>query len=162
MKKSLIYGLLFIFSFGAAFSANAQSHRNKNYRHRENHAYKHERPRHWQNSRDDRHYHKRSKYAHHYKNEHHYYAKREVAYRRYISKRHKAYRDHDRWYYAPRFYNRSEYVYFPRFKTYYDPFRRVYVYQRNRKWVYAPSMPSFMLGINLGNVSVQFLSRLPF
>lgn len=90
-----------------------------------------------------------------------YYRERDKEYRAYIKKRNKRYRDHDAWYYGPRFYHRSEYVYFPAYRTYYDPYRRGYVYWHDRAWVFAPTMPSFLVGLNLGAVNVQFMANLP-
>ncbi|NGM61147.1 hypothetical protein G5B30_04355 [Sphingobacterium sp. SGG-5] len=90
-----------------------------------------------------------------------YYDKREKEYRKYVKNQHKRYRDHDKWYYSPRFYHRTEYVYFPQYRTYYDPFRRGYVYQRNNVWVFAPNMPSIMAGVNIGGLNVQFMANLP-
>src|SRR5690606_32784400 len=91
-----------------------------------------------------------------------YYSRRENAYRKYIKQHHKHYRDHDRWYYAPKFYHHNQYVYFPAYHTYYDPFRRVYIYRDHNRWIPTPNMPSLLVGLNLGNVQVQFMSRLPF
>ncbi|SFS98698.1 hypothetical protein [Sphingobacterium wenxiniae] len=90
-----------------------------------------------------------------------YYEKREKEYRKYVKNQHKRYRDHDKWYYGPRFYHRTEYVYFPEYRTYYDPYRRGYVYQRHNAWVFAPTMPSVMAGINIGGLQVQFMANLP-
>ncbi|MGK6351680.1 hypothetical protein [Parapedobacter sp. DT-150] len=90
-----------------------------------------------------------------------YYRERDNAYRGYIKRHNKRYRDHDRWYYDQRFYRRSEYVYFPAYRTYYDPYRRGYIYRRNNAWVFAPTMPSVMVGLNLGSVNVQFMANLP-
>lgn len=90
-----------------------------------------------------------------------YYKERDKAYREHIKHSNKRYRDHDRWYYDRRFHRRSEYVYFPAYRTYYDPYRRGYVYLHNSRWVFAPTMPSFMVGVNLGTVNVQFMANLP-
>jgi len=90
-----------------------------------------------------------------------YYKTREKAYRDYVKRQHKRYRDHDKWYYDRRFHRRTEYVYFPAYRTYYDPYRRGYVYRHRNAWVFAPTMPSFLVGVNLGNVNVQFMANLP-
>lgn len=113
-----------------------------------------------------KHYQKQRKHAHKYaekrnKEYYKYYEKRDKEYRKYIKNQHKRYRDHDNWYYGRRFHHRTEYVYFPAYRTYYDPYRRGYVYQRNNAWVFAPNMPSVMAGVNIGALSVQFQANLP-
>lgn len=90
-----------------------------------------------------------------------YYEKRDREYRKYVKQRNQRYRDHDAWYYGKRFHHRSEYVYFPAYRTYYDPYRRGYVYRQNNAWVFAPTMPSFLAGVNIGALNVQFMANVP-
>ncbi len=113
-----------------------------------------------------KHYEKQRKHTYRYakerdKADRKYYEKREKAYRKYAKHHHKRYRDHDDWYYDRRFHRRSDYVYFPKHRTYYDPYRRGYVYRRHNDWVFDRAMPSFMVGLDLGRVNVQFMGRLP-
>ena len=123
---------------------------------------------HHKNARKEyvKHYQKRQKDAYKYvekrnKEYRKYYEKREKEYLKYVKNQHKHYRDHDSWYYGPRFHHHTEYVYFPTYRTYYDPYRRGYVYQRNNAWVFAPTMPSVMAGVNIGALDVQFMANLP-
>lgn len=90
-----------------------------------------------------------------------YYEKRDREYRKYVKQRGHRYRDHDEWYYNKRFHHRTEYVYFPAYRTYYDPYRRGYVYRRNNAWVFAATRPSFLVGVNMGALNVQFMANVP-
>lgn len=152
MKRLLIGIVALAFIAGTAFEVDAQGRGRghgkhmrkeytKHYEKQRKHAYKYAEKR-------DREYRK-------------YYEKREKEYRKYVKNQHKRYRDHDNWYYGPRFYHRNEYVYFPEYRTYYDPYRRGYVYQRNNAWVFAQTMPSVMAGVNIGGLSIQFMANLP-
>ncbi len=91
-----------------------------------------------------------------------YYKHREKSYKHYAKQQKKAYKDHERWYYSPKFYQQEDYVYFPNYKAYYDPYRRGYVYQNKKGWMFSPNRPGFLTNIDLGNVKVQFVGRLPF
>src|SRR3546814_1524388 len=46
-----------------------------------------------------------------------YYEKRDREYRKYAKQRNHRYRAHDDWYYGKRFHHRSEYAYFPRYRS---------------------------------------------
>ncbi|PRD57214.1 hypothetical protein [Sphingobacterium gobiense] len=92
---------------------------------------------------------------------HKYYEKREKEYRKYVKNQRKQYRDHDSWYYGERFHHRPDYVYFPKYRTYYDPYRRGYIYRRNNAWIFDHTMPGVMVGVNLGRLNVQFMADLP-
>lgn len=151
MKRLLLIGIAaLVLMAGTALEAEAQGRGNnkhvrkeqaKYHKKQQKHAYKYAEKR-------DREYRK-------------YYEKREKEYRKYVKNQNKRYRDHDKWYYGSRFYHRTEYVYFPEYRTYYDPYRRGYVYQRNSAWVFTQTMPSVMLGVNIGGLNVQFMSNLP-
>ncbi|HET8572459.1 MAG TPA: hypothetical protein VFL76_01195 [Edaphocola sp.] len=159
MKKIITLTFLSLFLMGGAGFANAQGRGHQQREHHHQTRNDHGRDQYRQvNRHADRH-----QYAHY---RHHdagrYYSHREKAYRSYVRRYHKPYRDYDRWYYAPRFYHHDGYVYFPGYHTYYDPYRRVYIYRDRDRWVPTPSMPSLLVGVNLGNVRVQFMSRLPF
>lgn len=74
----------------------------------------------------------------------------------------KHHRDHDHWYYKRRLHLRHPaYVYFPAYRTYYDPYRKGYLYLHHGAWVFAPALPAIMSGANLGAVQVQFSATLP-
>ncbi len=152
MKKLMIYAATLVFAVAVASEANAQG-RGKGHREKDRKEYvKYQKKQHkavHRHARDiDRSYRK-------------YYQERDKAYRKYVQQRGVKYRDHDAWYYGKRFHRRTEYVYFPAHRTYYDPYRRGYVYQRNHAWVFTHTMPSFMAGVNLGAVNVQFMANLP-
>lgn len=91
-----------------------------------------------------------------------YYKHREKSYKHYVKQQKKAYKDHERWYYSPKFYHRDDYVYFPKYKAYYDPYRRGYVYQNKKGWMFSPTRPVFLANIDLGKVNIQFVGKLPF
>lgn len=144
MKNLLIGITALIFMAGTALEANAQGRKNghrKHYEKQMKHAYKYAEKR-------EKEYRK-------------YYEKREKEYRKYAKNQHKRYRDHESWYYGPRFHHRSEYVYFPQYQTYYDPYRRGYVQRRNNTWVFSQTRPSVMAGVNIGRINVQFMANLP-
>jgi len=150
MKRSIIYSIALAFCLFIVVDLNAQGrgHGNrgggkKEYRHHDRHKV----------------------YRQHAKNRDksykEYYKNREKAYRKYVKNNGKRYRDHDAWYYDSRFYRRDDYVYFPKYRTYYDPYHRRYVYRRNNNWIYSQAMPSFMVGVNLGGLAIQFMGDLP-
>lgn len=152
MKKLLICIAALVFMLGATVDANAQK-RGKGHRDKDRKEYAK-----YQKKRDKA-FHKSAKYDHSYRK---YYEKRDRAYRKYVKQKGHRYRDHDAWYYGKRFHQRTEYVYFPAYRTYYDPYRRGYVYRRNNVWVFAPTIPSFMAGLNVGALNVQFMANVPF
>ncbi len=151
MKKLLICIAALVFMLGATVDANAQK-RGKGHRDKDRKEYaKHHKKR-------DKAFHKSAKYDNSYRK---YYEKRDRAYRKYVKQKGHRYRDHDAWYYGKQFHHRTEYVYFPAYRTYYDPYRRGYVYRRNNAWVFAPTIPSFMAGLNVGALNVQFMANVP-
>jgi len=151
MKKLLICIAAFVFLLGSTFDANAQK-RGKGHWEKERKEYaKHHKKR-------ERDFHGDAKYNHSYRK---HYDRRDHAYRKYVKQKGLRYRDHDAWYYGKRFHYRTEYVYFPAYRTYYDPYRRGYVYRRNHAWVFAPTMPSFMVGLNVDALNVQFTATVP-
>lgn len=160
--KNLVIGIAALaFIIGTTFEADAQG-RGKGHRgkHKKEYA-KHHR-------KYDKGSHKQAKYDAYRKYEtkrdrdyRKYYEKRDREYRKYVKQRGHRYRDHDAWYYGKQFHHRAEYVYFPAYRTYYDPYRRGYVYRRNNAWVFAPTMPSFLMGVNIGALNVQFMANVP-
>lgn len=151
MKKLLICIAALVFVLGSSVDANAQK-RGKGHRDKERKEYvKFHKKR-------EKAYHNYAKHDHSYRK---YYEARDRAYKRYAKAKGLRYRDHDDWYYGRRFHRHTEYVYFPRYRTYYDPYRRGYVYRRNSAWVFAPTMPSFMVGLDIGALNVQFMANLP-
>ncbi len=151
MKKLLICIAALVFILGTAFDASAQK-RGKG---------------HWSKERKEyvKYQKKREKAFHRYvkhdRSYNRYYEGRDQAYKRYAKGKGLRYRDHDHWYYGKRFHHHTEYVYFPKYRTYYDPYRRGYVYRHNSAWVFAPTMPSFMVGLDIGALNVQFMANLP-
>ena len=141
MKRLLIGLIALAFIAGSAFDAEAQGRGNGHYKKA------------------------RKEYAKQHKNQRKHAFKymdwREKAYRKYVKDHHKRYRDHDAWYRDKRFQHRTDYVYFPEYRTYYDPYRRGYIYRRSNAWVFAPTMPSFFAGVNVGALNVQFMANLP-
>lgn len=152
MKKLIIYISVLVFGFVTINDANAQRRRNDHRsKTRKEYAKYHK--------KQDRTFYKYSKNEG--KAYRKYYKEREIAYKKYIKRQGVRYRDHDAWYYNKRFHQHNDYVYFPKYHTYYDPYRRGYVYPRNNGWVFAASVPSFMVGVDLGGLSLQFISKLP-
>ncbi|MBK1440845.1 hypothetical protein JHJ32_12670 [Parapedobacter sp. ISTM3] len=151
MKQLMIYVAAIVFSVVSVSEATAQGRGKAHEKARKEHAKYHEK-------RQKAAYKRDKEIAKSYRE---YYKERDKAYRAYVKRENKRYRDHDRWYYDRRFHRRSDYVYFPAYRTYYDPYRRGYVYWRNSGWVFAQTMPSFMVGINLGAANVQFMANLP-
>lgn len=152
MKRSTIYIVALVFSLFIVTDLNAQGHGNGN------------------RGRGKKEYVKRHKDHHkvyqrhakgHEKSYKEYYKSRDKSYRNYIKSSGKRYRDHDAWYYNKRFHHRSEYVYFPKYRTYYDPYHRRYIYRRHNSWAYSPVMPSFMVGLDFGNLNIQLMGDLP-
>lgn len=165
MKKIITLTFIALFLIGGAGLANAQGrghqkqeryHQDRSYRGHDKHRQQSRERDHYRHDSHREVYYSRPRYT-----EKHY-GYREKYYREYVRRYHKHYRDYDRWYYAPKFYNRNEYVYFPGYQTYYDPYRRVYIYRERDRWVPTPIMPHLMVGVNLGNVQVQFMGKLPF
>lgn len=152
MKKLLICIVALVFSLIAVTDANAQK-RGKGHREKDRKEYA-------------KYHKKRDKVTHRHarnidRSYREYYKERDKAYRKYIKRKGGHYRDHDAWYYDRRFHRRTEYVYFPAHRTYYDPYRRGYVYRRNNAWVFTHTMPTFMAGLNIGAVNVQFMANVP-
>jgi len=140
MKKLLICMAAFVFLVGASMNVQAQK-RGKGGREKAIHHH--------------------VKHDHHARHDHKYKDKHKHAYLK-IKHKEVHHRGHDKWYNGKRFHrHRTEYVYFPAYRTYYDPYRRGYVYMHNHAWVFAPTMPSFMLGLNFDAVQVQFAAQLP-
>ena len=150
MKRLLIGIMALVFTAGVSVDADAQGRGHGN-----GHG----------NNGHGRYVRARKAYVQHYDNHRgqsfKYADQREKAYRKYIKETHKHYHDHDAWYHGKRFEHRSEYVYFPAYHTYYDPYRRGYLYRHSNTWVFSPTMPSFFAGVNVGALSVQFMANLP-
>lgn len=162
MKKLLITIVALAFVVGTTIDANGRG-RGKGHRGKHKSEYVK------QHRKHDKAYHKEARYDQSYRKYHEkrdreylkYYEKRDHEYRNYVKQKKHHYRDHDAWYYGKRFHHRSEYVYFPAYRTYYDPYRRGYVYRSHHAWVFAPAMPSFMARLNIGALNVQFMANLP-
>ena len=151
MRNKIAYLITLVFIFFAFQSLQAQSyHKGKKY-------YKKE------------YYKKKSKqskaYAKYLKKEQKalkkYHKERQKAYKKMVKNQRKARRSHPSWYGHGRYKNNHGYVYFPAYKTYYDPHNRRYVYKNRNKWVRSSSLPTVLTNVDLGRVQVQFLSRLP-
>lgn len=163
MKKLLIAIAALAFIVGTTVDANGQG-RGKGQRG------KHQKEYAKQHRKNDKAFYKEAEKHHQSERKYHekrdreyrkYYEKRDRDYRKYVKQKKHRYRDHDAWYYGKRFHHRTEYVYFPTYGTYYDPYRRGYVYRQNNAWVFAQTMPSFMMGVNIGGLNVQFMSNMP-
>src|ERR1700748_670342 len=57
-------------------------------------------------------------------------------------------------------YNGSSYVYFPDFRSFYDPQRGGYVFWENGTWSFTPTVPPYMTNYDLGKERVQILKNL--
>jgi len=57
-------------------------------------------------------------------------------------------------------YNAKEHVYFPDYYTYYDPQRGGYVFWKNGKWSFSPSVPPYMEKVDLAKSRVEILQGL--
>lgn len=108
------------------------------------------------------------------KNRKEYYKKQEK-HRKHYQKRHKADRYDDRHYsyskgkrhHGPpswaraHGYHAKHHVYFRDYYTFYDPYRGGYVYRHNNRWLFSSSVPTFLVGVNLNQARVQFMSDIP-
>lgn len=56
---------------------------------------------------------------------------------------------------TPHHYDASEHVYFPDFYTFYDPNRGGYVFWQDDRWIFSPSLPTFMTGVDLGTARIE-------
>ncbi|WP_090678608.1 hypothetical protein [Myroides guanonis] len=81
-------------------------------------------------------------------------------------KAHKKYRKVASRHHVPSWGNRHNYhgdrhVYFKEYKTYYDPRREGYVYLDGGRWLFSPSVPKFMLNVDLGRAQIQIMQDIP-
>lgn len=58
-------------------------------------------------------------------------------------------------------YRATQHVYFPDYRFFYDPHRHGYAYWYNNGWVFSPTMPGYMTGIDMGKVRIQVLNGIP-
>jgi len=58
-------------------------------------------------------------------------------------------------------YRAKNRVYFRDYQTFYDPYREGYVYRRNNTWVFSQSVPTFLVGVNLGSARMNVLTDIP-
>ena len=58
-------------------------------------------------------------------------------------------------------YKGDRHVYFTDYKAYYDYNRAGYVYHSGTRWVFSPSVPKFMLNVDLGKAKIQIMNQLP-
>ena len=58
-------------------------------------------------------------------------------------------------------YRGDRHVYFKEYKTYYDPRREGYVYLDGGRWLFSPSVPKFMLNVDLGRAQIQIMQDVP-
>lgn len=58
-------------------------------------------------------------------------------------------------------YRAKNHVYFRDYQTFYDPYREGYVYRRNDKWVFSRSVPTFLVGVNLGSARMNIITDIP-
>lgn len=64
------------------------------------------------------------------------------------------------WAHAHR-YRARQHVYFPDYRFFYDPYRRGYAYWYHNGWVFSPTMPGYMVGVDMGKVRIQVLNGIP-
>jgi hypothetical protein len=58
-------------------------------------------------------------------------------------------------------YRAKNHVYFRDYHTFYDPYRGGYVYRSNNKWIFSRSVPTFLVGVNLGGARINLLTDIP-
>lgn len=58
-------------------------------------------------------------------------------------------------------YRANRHVYFPDYYTFYDPRRNGYSYWSGNGWIFSPTLPSFMLGVDLGRARIQVMDNVP-
>lgn len=90
-----------------------------------------------------------------------YHKKRKKAYRKFVKSQEKAYKKHPSWYNHPRYKNHKGYVYFPAYKTYYNPHDKKYVYKNKNTWIRSSARPAVLTNVDFGNVQIHFASKLP-
>lgn len=92
--------------------------------------------------------------------------KKEDEYYRESTKRrreyHKEVRKHGRpvWASAHR-YDERNHIYFPDYRTFYDPYRGGYVFLNGGRWAFSAQIPSFMINVDLGRANVRILKDIP-
>jgi hypothetical protein len=57
-------------------------------------------------------------------------------------------------------YDGASHVYFPDFRSFYDPQRGGYVFWENGAWSFTPTVPPYMSNVDLGKERVQILKGL--
>ncbi|WP_276131712.1 hypothetical protein [Polluticoccus soli] len=58
-------------------------------------------------------------------------------------------------------YRAKQHVYFPDYRFFYDPYRGGYSYWQNNGWVFSPTVPGFLGGVDLGKARIQLLGDVP-
>ncbi len=58
-------------------------------------------------------------------------------------------------------YDSRHHVYFRDYNTFYDPYRRGYVFQDRGRWRFSPDVPSFLVGIDLGRAQIRIIKDIP-
>lgn len=101
------------------------------------------------------HYKKQEKYRKNAQKHDRHYDKRD----HYYAKSHKKYGPPS-W--APAHgYRSKHHVYFRDYHTFYDPYRGGYLYHRKNKWIFSRTVPTFLVGINLGSARVHVIDDIP-
>jgi len=59
-------------------------------------------------------------------------------------------------------YNARHHVYFRDYNAFYDPNRGGYIYWYNNAWIFSPTVPLFMAGVNLNRARIQVINDVPF
>lgn len=58
-------------------------------------------------------------------------------------------------------YDSHHHVYFREYNTFYDPYRRGYVFQDRGRWRFSLDVPSFLVGIDLGRAHIRIIKDIP-
>lgn len=92
--------------------------------------------------------------------------KKEAEYYKEASKRRKEYYKDTYKYGMPRWakvhrYDSRHHVYFREYRTFYDPYRRGYVFLDRGNWRFSPHLPSFLVGIDLGHAQIRIIKDIP-
>jgi hypothetical protein len=58
-------------------------------------------------------------------------------------------------------YDMNRHVYFPDYYTFYDANRGGYTYWQNNAWIFTPTLPSFLVNVDLGRARIQVMGDIP-
>lgn len=90
-----------------------------------------------------------------------YKKEQKKAYKKFVKQQNKIYKKHPSWYGHAKFKNHKGYVYFPKYRAYYNPYNKKYVYRNENAWIHSSALPKILADVDLGSVQVRFISELP-